>query len=54
MECFEKAEKIRPQGNDDAVLRWNRCLRLLQSLPELTGEREDVGLEETDSPPVWK
>jgi tetratricopeptide (TPR) repeat protein len=54
MDCFEKAEKIRPQGNDDAVLRWNRCLRLLQSLPELAGDREIIGLEETDSPPVWK
>lgn len=54
MDCFEKAEKIRPQGNDDAVLRWNRCLRLLQGLPDLAGERETVGLEETDSPPVWK
>ena len=24
---FEEAEKIRPRGNDDALLRWNRCLR---------------------------
>src|SRR5215475_401935 len=34
MRCFEEAEKIRPQGNDDALLRWNRCLRLMQGLPE--------------------
>ncbi len=29
MSWFEKAEKIRPAGNDDAVLRWNTCARIL-------------------------
>lgn len=29
MSWFEKAEAIRPAGNDDAVLRWNTCARLL-------------------------
>ena len=24
MKCYEAAEKVRPQGNDDAMLRWNR------------------------------
>ena len=28
---FAEAEKIRPAGNDDAILRWNRCVRLLQN-----------------------
>ena len=51
MHCFEEAEKIRPQGNDDAMLRWNRCLRLLQSIPELSREREHA-FEIGDSPPV--
>jgi len=27
MEFFEKAEAIRPPGNDDALLRWNTCAR---------------------------
>ena len=27
---FEEAERLRPAGNDDAILRWNRCVRLLQ------------------------
>ena len=27
---YAEAEKIRPAGNDDAILRWNRCVRLLQ------------------------
>lgn len=30
MRLFEEAEKIRPPGNDDAILRWNRCVRLLE------------------------
>lgn len=26
---YEKAEVIRPPGNDDAILRWNTCARLI-------------------------
>ena len=29
MEFFEKAEAIRPTGNDDAIMRWNTCARLI-------------------------
>jgi hypothetical protein len=29
MRQFETAEKIRPPGNDDALLRWNTCARLI-------------------------
>jgi tetratricopeptide (TPR) repeat protein len=29
MELFEKAEAIRPHGNDDAILRWNGCARII-------------------------
>jgi tetratricopeptide (TPR) repeat protein len=53
MQCFEEAEKVRPQGNDDALLRWNRCLRLLQSIPELS-ERESTSLEISDAPPIYR
>ena len=31
MEFFEKAEAIRPKGNDDAILRWNTCARLIMN-----------------------
>ncbi len=31
MRCYAEAETIRPAGNDDAILRWNRCVRLVQS-----------------------
>ena len=30
MQFFEQAEMIRPHGNDDALLRWNTCARLIQ------------------------
>lgn len=29
MNWFEKAEAIRPAGNDDAILRWNGCARII-------------------------
>src|SRR5262252_7827876 len=46
MQCFEEAEKLRPQGNDDALLRWNRCLRLLESIPELARESESLEISD--------
>ena len=30
MSWFEKAEAIRPSGNDDALLRWNTCERIIE------------------------
>ncbi len=41
MECFERALPIRPEGNDDAVLRWNSCARLLNAHPELAPRHEE-------------
>jgi hypothetical protein len=29
MRWYEKAEALRPGGNDEAILRWNTCARLL-------------------------
>jgi hypothetical protein len=29
MRWYEKAEAIRPAGNDEAILRWNTCVRML-------------------------
>ncbi len=29
MNWFDKAEVIRPAGNDDAILRWNGCARIV-------------------------
>ncbi len=30
MEHYEEAEGIRPEGNDDAIVRWNSCARLIR------------------------
>jgi len=32
MESFEEAERLRAPGNDDAILRWNTCLRTLDRM----------------------
>ena len=31
MQWYERAEALRPPGNDDAVLRWNSCVRAIAS-----------------------
>jgi hypothetical protein len=31
MRCYQSASEIRPTGNDESILRWNRCVRLIQS-----------------------
>jgi hypothetical protein len=38
MAHYERAEKVRPHGNDDALLRWNACARLLMSSPDMRPE----------------
>jgi hypothetical protein len=35
LDCFERAERVRPPGNDDAILRWNTCVRILRQNPQL-------------------
>jgi hypothetical protein len=35
MGWYEKAEELRPPGNDDAMLRWNTCARMLDRNPHL-------------------
>jgi len=35
MECYEEAMELRPAGNDDAILRWNTCARVLMRNPSL-------------------
>jgi hypothetical protein len=45
MTFFERAEAIRPAQNDDAVLRWNACARLLQHLPEAQPDTRDEPIQ---------
>ena len=42
MECYEKAEAIRPPGNDDALLRWNTCARIIAK-NKLAPREEEYG-----------
>jgi hypothetical protein len=35
---YEKAEAVRPAGNDDALLRWNTCVRILERHAHLRPE----------------
>jgi len=41
MECYEKAEVLRPENNEDAILRWNACARMIQN-KNLVRREEDV------------
>ena len=52
MHYFEQAEKIRPHGNDDAILRWNRCARILQSRLGSEWIKELDALDASEGPPV--
>jgi hypothetical protein len=35
MQCYERAEGQSPPGQDDALLRWNTCVRMIEHLDEL-------------------
>ena len=52
MHYFAEAEKIRPPDNDDAILRWNRCVRLLQSHLGSEWQREMEEFDASEGPPV--
>ena len=43
MNWYEKAEAIRPAGNDDALLRWNTCARLIMRDRRLVPAVEERG-----------
>jgi hypothetical protein len=38
---FEEAERLRPVGSDDAILRWNACVRFLEHHKEVRLKTED-------------
>ncbi len=45
MAFYERAEAIRPPQNDDAVLRWNACARLLHELPDVRPDNQAEPIE---------
>ncbi|HMG04542.1 MAG TPA: hypothetical protein VK581_03725 [Chthoniobacterales bacterium] len=42
MNWFEKAEAVRQPGNDDALLRWNTCARIIAKNRLVAREEENV------------
>jgi hypothetical protein len=41
MDFYEKAEASRPGGDDEALLRYNTCVRLLERYPQLQPPPEE-------------
>jgi hypothetical protein len=41
MRRFDEAESFRPEGNDDSILRWNTCARILMKNPSLQPRPEE-------------
>ncbi|MGB9433103.1 MAG: hypothetical protein WBQ89_12735 [Candidatus Acidiferrum sp.] len=35
MEHYERAEALRPPANDNSILRWNACARIIMRNPEI-------------------
>jgi hypothetical protein len=38
---YERAEAVRPAHNDDAVLRWNACARMVMELPSVAQDLQE-------------
>lgn len=46
MELYKQAQDIRPENNDDAIMRWNACLRtVLRERLEPRADRDEVHTE---------
>jgi hypothetical protein len=41
MARFERSAELRPAGNDEALLRWNTCARLLNHHPEIAAMADE-------------
>lgn len=56
MELYQAAEASSPAGNDDAILRWNSCARLIASAdlqPKSEAAGRDAGFAD-EAPPNWE
>jgi hypothetical protein len=42
MEAYERAEAVCPPGNDDAILRWNTCARVIMHHDNIRPEENVV------------
>jgi hypothetical protein len=41
MEWYQRAERLRPPDDDDALLRWNACVRLMAASPHIEPRGEE-------------
>ena len=46
MHCYAKAERIRPADNDESILRWNTCARLLQRRADIKPSPHEDAVEQ--------
>ncbi len=44
MESYQQAFEHAPEGNEDAILRWNACARVINRNPDVGPEPEGVGV----------
>jgi hypothetical protein len=42
MRCYEEAIELQPPGNDDAILRWNTCARILMRNTDLRPKPDEA------------
>ena len=49
MDAYQKAELLRRPGDDDALLRWNACARLIMRLPASESGTDDPNEPYTDA-----
>jgi hypothetical protein len=47
MDHFERAIKLSTPGNDDAILRWNTCARVIMQNPNIEP------LSDNDRSDIW-
>jgi hypothetical protein len=53
LDWYQKAQALSPSGNEDAVLRWNACVRFLERNPGLLpseGSGDDAGFSDATPP----
>ena len=42
MQWYEQAETMRPAGNDEAILRWNTCVRIIEKNGLVPREEDNI------------
>ena len=41
LNSYDKAIELRPSGNDEAILRWNTCIRVMRRHPDIKATPEE-------------